>query len=1128
MQSVLSGFSMKTSLGRGLLAVAMGLFVVSCTDSGPTQSSVDRLLPVQNAFNGFNGGGACMDDDNDAFGGGGPINCTSNDIEIAETFVTSVNGAAFNPATDELLCTPGETINLGLTLRLEETANSSRQDVGIWVASDKDVDAHFGQCNHYTIDANAPGVLNEADPDEVDSCAGINEGAFFDFPLTGPTIPALCPASGNVITIGACVAWNVPADDPKIFCPAPTPDPDDPSLGYREASLPTNAAKCNCDPFTITVTLAGSITITKDAIPNNAQDFSYTATGGGMSNFVLDDDAGAPGADATNLASKNFPTLNPNVGDPRVITETVPAGWVITDIVCTGATNSTVTIGAAGGFDAGDNSVSINLASGEHVSCRFDNTMQASLDIEKISLGGSGTFDYVGTGTGVTANFTRGPTTAGVQTVTAPMTLNGANAGGDKYVQETAETGFTLTNIACTADGATIVIGRGGSGAFVDGGGAGYQQGDNTVKVTLAPGSDPQCVFTNTADAAIDIEKVSLGGTGTFDFVETGPCFGANFQRTTTTAGVATTTAAVTCTAPFTDQFVQETPVPTGWALTNITCSGGTFVIGSGGSGAFVNGGGDGFNAGDNTVKITPTAGVTTSCTFENTRTATLAIQKQTIGGTGTFDFVGTGAGVTANFSRNTAGANPTTDAPFAISVANFGTKYVQETVPAGYTLTAINCTANGAVIVIGSGGSGAFAQGTTTGFDAGDNTVQVAIDAGDTPTCTFVNTAQSSLDVEKSTLGGTASFDYTVNGTGLAPFSRNTGVNNPTVNSPFSFSGTDAVATKYVTETALTGWVLTAINCTLGGAEITYGTGQGGAFAQGTSAGFDPGDNTIRVVLTAGDNPSCTFVNTKQAKVQVIKTLSGAAITGTETFTFTLRSGATTVLPGDILQTLVANSTNGGTLNFTPFLTLGSTYQICEIVLAGWNSTISGMTGAFVIQTEPDGDNSTICVPFTPTTPGETVVININNTPPPGGDARTIGYWKNWNSCSKSNGKQTDQLGAALAAAGGSFTLGDLVVDTCEEAVAILNKSTVGANSKKMASDPAYNMAAQLMAALLNKAAGAEVCQDAQDAIDDALALLDAINFTGTGSYKNAAGIDGANAIAATLDEYNNNTLCN
>src|SRR5690606_29366929 len=222
---------------------------------------------------------------------------------------------------------------------------------------------------------------------------------------------------------------------------------------------------------------------------------------------------------------------------------------------------------------------------------------------------------------------------------------------------------------------------------------------------------------------------------------------------------------------------------------------------------------------------------------------------------------------------------------------------------------------------------------------------------------------------------------------------------------------------------------------------------------------------------------------------------------TGPETFTFTLREGASATDEGDTLETQVANSVNGGTLNFSYGLIPGQNYQMCELVLVGWTSSLSSLPGAFVIQTEPDGDNSTICVEFS-VEPGETAIFNINNMPPPGGDARTIGYWRNWSSCT--NGRQAPVLDYILWSFGQleppvvsnplpfpwddpanypaepyvpGVTLGLLQIDTCEVAVKVLRKQVVTATRRGnggAAGNPAINMAAQLLAATLNVQAGA------------------------------------------------------
>ena len=285
----------------------------------------------------------------------------------------------------------------------------------------------------------------------------------------------------------------------------------------------------------------------------------------------------------------------------------------------------------------------------------------------------------------------------------------------------------------------------------------------------------------------------------------------------------------------------------------------------------------------------------------------------------------------------------------------------------------------------------------------------------------------------------------------------------------------------------------------------------------------------------------SCSFLNRMPGKATVFKTLTGSPDLGSYAFRFVLRENATRFSLGSILASLDATSVNNGTLKFDVELEPGQTYQLCEIVGPGWLSTLGAVIPNVFVPNSllPDGtpnptfDNSIICGDFT-VGAGETKLFNIENTQPPGGGARTIGYWRNWASCAKSNGKQEPVLDETLASfAGGGVNIGNLFVDTCQEAVRILSKQDV-ATGKQKSSDPAFNMAAQLLAAKLNVQAGAFPCANAVTAIVAGQAILDgplpiyAVNFIGTGDYpKKGQFATEANTLSTTLDKYNNNLLC-
>jgi uncharacterized repeat protein (TIGR01451 family) len=110
-------------------------------------------------------------------------------------------------------------------------------------------------------------------------------------------------------------------------------------IGYRDAPV------------------GGSITIIKDATPNDPQDFAFTATGSGVANFSLDDDS-----DGTLSNIQSFTGLSDGAYS---FTEATVANWMLTGISCTGATNSTVTTNATG--------VDITLSNGESIICTFYN-----------------------------------------------------------------------------------------------------------------------------------------------------------------------------------------------------------------------------------------------------------------------------------------------------------------------------------------------------------------------------------------------------------------------------------------------------------------------------------------------------------------------------------------------------------------------------------------------------------------------------------------------------------------------------------------------------------------------------------------------------------------------------------
>ena len=520
---------------------------------------------------------------------------------------------------------------------------------------------------------------------------------------------------------------------------------------------------------------------------------------------------------------------------------------------------------------------------------------------------------------------------------------------------------------------------------------------------------------------------------------------------------------------------VSET-VPSGWDMTS-SC---------------VSSKGDNESAGS----ISLQAGETVTCTFTNTKRGHIVVDKVTnpSGDSQSFNF-DAGGGSYADFSLTDAAApNDQELVP--------GNYSVSETVPAGWDLTSATCS-------------------------DGSNPNSISLQAGETVTCTFTNTKRGTIIVEKQTNPDAASGSFTFTGTAAGIIG-----DGQTITVPNLVPGT-----YYSTENDPTpNFDLTSISCN-----------------DGSSARVSTGDVTTRKAtfrLDPGETVKCTFTNTQRGMVEVLKITNGAANPNLD-IKFTLYKDGPDLDP-DLtgtdteLETLSTLGDADGLLQFTTKLVPDTKYTVCENpVPAGWTSLwmISfSVNGTIVTPYNPNGNDSPAqdlgirCFDFT-VTPGQTKSFEVHNDFP-GGDPRTIGYWKNWNRCT--GGGQAANADKNGGPAAGFFLvdnllpqlIGDFNVTTCAQAVKILSKQDQAGKSKS--SDAAYELAAQLLAAKLNLAAGAETCAAVQSAVVNGQALLDQINFSGSGDYlgSKAKGAqltqrNQALSLANTLDQYNNGNLC-
>jgi hypothetical protein len=525
---------------------------------------------------------------------------------------------------------------------------------------------------------------------------------------------------------------------------------------------------------------------------------------------------------------------------------------------------------------------------------------------------------------------------------------------------------------------------------------------------------------------------------------------------------------------------IRETDGPAGYDLTKTTGGTGVSVVG---------------NVCTFTVDYVANAGDVFDCTFENTKEGRIVIEKQTLPAGSPVSFNFTGEINTSLVDNGSAGKD-----------VDPGQYTVSESVPAGWDLTSIDCN---------DGGSATPSTGT-------GSTATFNVEPGETVRCVFNNAQRGKIIVEKQTNPDGAAGDFTFTGDAAGTISDNGQIVVDNLK-PGTYSSAEGDPTP--------SFDLTNIECNDGGSA--------------TASSGNVGTRTATFKLDPGETVKCTFTNRQRGMVELLKLTNGAPHPELD-IRFTLYQDGPDTNPDltgtdVVLENLSTLSDADGLLKFQTKLVPGTTYTICENpVPAGWTSlwTIGFTVGGQIVTPYNPGANDPVpedvgirCFDFT-VQPGQTVQFEVRNDFP-GGEPRTIGYWKNWNRCT--GGGQAANADKNGGAAAGFYLvedllpqlIGDLNVTTCQNAVKILDKSTLA--GRKSANDGAYELASQLLAAKFNLAAGAETCSAVQTAVVNGQNLLDAINFNGTGSYltKSSAQRTLAISLASTLDKYNNGKLC-
>jgi hypothetical protein len=464
---------------RNLLAVCtlagvVGAFAIACTD---TPTATDTLpepgIPLFGLTDPFNGSGGCMGDDALAAGRVGgmknasDLNCTANDIYIAEAFITGFNHdepindqdfTPFNPL-EPIECVEGAKIWVQTTARLAINA-TERYDIGVWIAEDGG-DALTGTCGHWNL------LNEEAFNHDGDSCGDMSSGV--DQLVDLGMLELTCsPNQEGFLEVGACLGWN---NNKRQQCPLGGDDP----INFRYGTTPETKAKCNCEPFVLPITVLkeAHLEVAKVCDPEGWDaNFDLVIDGADIDEIRAADE-GCGGSTGRQLLGAG---TNLDPGADYTFAEyagtSTDLGHFDTTWECRTAVGNTL-------VDSGDGSgpEDIHLEPGDDIICTFTNVVKrATLTLEKTVNNDHG-------GTATASDFQAYIDDDEVDWDDPQTLLPGSYTASEDVV-----TGYTAGAWGgdCAADGS----------------------------ITLSPGQDATCTITNSDIApTLTLVKTVVGGT---------------------------------------------------------------------------------------------------------------------------------------------------------------------------------------------------------------------------------------------------------------------------------------------------------------------------------------------------------------------------------------------------------------------------------------------------------------------------------------------------------------------------------------------------------------------------------------------------------------------------------------
>ena len=626
----------------------------------------------------------------------------------------------------------------------------------------------------------------------------------FNFTLTGQQDKSVTTTQQNTFTPPASGAWSnlVPGNymigeanpDASWVKGSFTCTLDGTQTTVTGASPQITLAAGQSWTCNITNTKKGSILVQKRTVGAlGSFDFTLTGESGKSVTTTQQNVFTSPASGAwSNLTAGNY-----------TIDETDPgASWAEGSFTCTLDGTQTQVIGA---------SPQIALAAGQSWTCQITNTKKGSVVVQKRTLGGVGTFDFT-----LAGQSGKSVTTTQQNLFTSPVSGAWTNLAPGNFTIDETDPGASWVEgpFACTVGGNPLASGAG------------------PLQFTLDPGADVVCQVTNTKNGTITVEKKTVGGVGSFDFTLTGQ---PNRMVQTVTPGVFLAGTPWSNLAPA-NYTIDEVNPGASWVEGSFTCTlDGTQTTVTGTS-----------------PQIPLAAGQSWTCQITNTKKGSVVVQKRTLSALGTFDF--TLAGQSGKSVTTTQQNQFTSPASGAWTNLTPGSFMIDETNPdSSWIEGAFSCTVGGNPLASGAG------------------PLQFTLDPGADVVCQITNTKKGSILVEKQTVGGVGSFDFTLT---TQPGKSVTTTQQDTFTPPASGAWSNLVPGNYtIDETDPdASWIAGNFTCTLDG-------------TQNQVSGASP-----QIQLAAGQSWTCRITNTKKGSVLVEKSTVGAL--GSFDFTLTGQSG--------------------------------------------------------------------------------------------------------------------------------------------------------------------------------------------------------------------------------------------